>query len=159
PAVANVRQAEPSHAQQAADVRLDHRRLVLVGRLPERVAPEPEACVVDEDVDPAEVGDGALDEALGALAVGHVQVERVETVPVREQLDTAGADGHPRARIGESVRSGCPDPARGAGDDSRLVLERGHERGTLTRMRYWKRPSRSAVATACVRVRALSLSH
>ena len=123
PAVADVRQAEARQAQEAEDVRLDHRRLVLVGRLPERVAPEAEARVVDEDVDAAEVGDGALDEALGALPVGHVEVERVEAVPVREQLDAAGADGDPRAGLGERMRGGRPDPARGAGDDSRLVLE------------------------------------
>ena len=123
PSVADVRQAEPRQAQDAEHVRLDHRHLVLVGRLPERVAPEAEARVVDEDVDAAEVGDRALDEALGALAVPDVEVERVEAVPVREQLDAAGADGDTRAGLGKRMRNGRPDPARGAGDDSRLVLE------------------------------------
>ena len=123
PAVADVRQAEAGHPHQAEDVRLDHRRLVLVGRLPERVAPEAEARVVDEDVDAAEVGHGPLDEALGALAVGDVEVEGVEAVAVRELFDAARPDGDPGPGVRERMGRGRPDPARGAGDDSRLVLE------------------------------------
>jgi hypothetical protein len=122
-AVADVRQAEPGQAEHPEHVRLDHRRLVLVGRFPERLAAQAEPRIVDEDVDSAEVGHGALDETLGARLVRDVEVERVEAVPVREQLGAAGADGNTRASLGKRMRSGRPDPARGAGDDSRLVLE------------------------------------
>jgi hypothetical protein len=108
--VADVRQAEARQAQDAEHVRLDHRRLVLVGRVPEWLAPEAEARVVDEDVDAAEVGDGALDEALGALLVPDVEVERVEAVPVRELPDAAGADGNPRAGLGQRVCMAAPIP-------------------------------------------------
>jgi hypothetical protein len=122
-AVVDVRQAEAGHAQQAGHVRLDHGGLVLVGRVPERVAAQAEAGVVDEDVDPAEVGDGALDEALGALAVGDVEIEGVKAFAVGKLLDASRSDGDSGAGLRERVGGGCPDPARGAGDDSRLVLE------------------------------------
>jgi hypothetical protein len=123
PAVADVGHAEPRHPHQAEDVGVDHGRLVLLRRLPERVAPEAEAGVVDEDVDPAQVGHGPLDEALAALAVGDIEIEGVEPSSIGKLLDAAGADGDPRTGFSKRVGRGRPDPARGAGDDSRLVLE------------------------------------
>src|SRR4029450_702455 len=69
-AVADVRQAEPGQAEPPEYVRLDHGRLVLVGRLPERVAAQAESRIVDEDVDSAEVGYGALDEGLAGRLRG-----------------------------------------------------------------------------------------
>ena len=54
---ADVRQAKPRHAHEPADVRLEHRRLVLLGRLVERVAAEGEPGVVEEDVEAPELLD------------------------------------------------------------------------------------------------------
>ena len=126
-AVVDVRQAQAGHAQEAEDVRLDHSRLVLVRRLPERVAAEAEAGVVDQDVDPAEVGHGALDEALAALTIGHVEVEGVEPLGIPQDLDATGADCHARAGLREGMRSRRPDPARGARDDRGLAVQRGQD--------------------------------
>ena len=130
-AVADVRDAEPCHPQEAEDIGLDHGRLVLVRRIPERVAPEAEARVVDEDVDPAEVGHRTLDEALAALAVGDVEIEGVEPISIRKLLDAASADGDPCAGFCERMGGGCPDPARGARDDSGLAIQQARRR-TLT---------------------------
>ena len=66
-AVAEVRQAEARHPHQPGDVRRDHGRLVLFGRLVDRDAAERQARVVEEDVEPAELVHRAGDEALAAL--------------------------------------------------------------------------------------------
>ena len=66
PAVADVRQAEARHPHQPVDVRLDHPLLVVLARLPERVAADRAAGVVDEDVEPAERLDRRGDEPLRA---------------------------------------------------------------------------------------------
>ena len=126
PAVADVRDAEARHAHQAEDVRLDHRLLVLVGRLPERVASEAEAGVVDEDVEAAELGHGTLDEALGARAVGDVQLESDQPSAI-QLLDPARPNGDLRAGVGEHARGRRPDPARGARDDRRLAVQRSQD--------------------------------
>jgi hypothetical protein len=51
------------------DVRLEHGLLVLFAALPEWVAAETEARVVDEDVDRIEFADRELDEASATLGV------------------------------------------------------------------------------------------
>ena len=61
-----MRQAEPRHPHQAEHVRLDHLALVVLARLPDRVAPAREPGVVDEDVEAAELGDRRLDEPRAA---------------------------------------------------------------------------------------------
>ena len=68
-----VLDAEPRHAHQTEDVRLDHLTLVLLVRLPDRVAAPREAGVVDEDVQAAELGDGPRDELLARRRIGDVE--------------------------------------------------------------------------------------
>ena len=89
-AVADVRQAEARHPHHPVDVRLDHPLLVVLARLPERVAADRTAGVVDEDVQPAERLDRGLDERARAAGVG--DVELVREVPF-EAVDAPGPDG------------------------------------------------------------------
>ena len=120
-----MRQAETRYANQAVDVRLDLRLFVCFGRLPERVAAEAEAGVVDEDVQSAELADRDLDEPLAALPVGDVELELDLGFQL---LDATGAAGNADAL---SRKGGCgrgADAARGAGDDRGLSLEARHNR-------------------------------
>ncbi len=112
-----MRQAEARHAHQPEHVRLDHLPLVDVARLPDGVAAAREPGVVDEDVEPAEVGEGLLDEALAACRVGHVEV------PV-----AAGAGVHASPGLGERPRRRGADPARRTGDDRPPAVESRHRR-------------------------------
>ena len=125
-AVAQVRQAEAGHAHQPVHVGLQHGLLVLLAARVEGIAPKAKARVVDEDVEPAQLAHGLLDEALAARGVGHVELElelRLELIgPPRAARDR-------RARLGQGVRNGGADPARGAGDDRGLALEPSHEPG------------------------------
>ena len=72
--VGHVRKGQPRHAQHAVDVRVQD-RLVLDGRLPERVATEREAGVVEEDVDEPELRGRPADEGGCALLVRDVERE------------------------------------------------------------------------------------
>jgi hypothetical protein len=114
PAVAEVRQTEPRHPDQAVDVRLEHDLLVLLSRGVDRFPAEGEARVVEEDVETAELADGPFDERLAARPVGDVQL-------VREvRVDLSGpprAAGHCRARLAEGFHGGRADAARRARDD------------------------------------------
>src|SRR6266566_803751 len=129
PAVADVRQAEASHAHQAVDVRLEHRLLVLVASFPERVAAETEACVVDEDVESAELAERRLDEPFAALLVGDVELELDLGLQL---IDAARTAGYASALPGECGRGRRADAARGARDDRGLSLEARHNRRRLT---------------------------
>ena len=86
---------------------MQHGRLVVERRLPERIAAEREARVVVEDVDPAELGDGAADERGGALLVGHVERERDVGL---DPLDAARAadDRTPASRSFRTVAAPMP---------------------------------------------------
>src|SRR5438874_937282 len=122
-AVADVRQAEARHPDQAVDVRLEHRLLILLASLPKRVAAKAEAGVVDEDVESAEFADGGLDEPLAALPVRDVELEpdlglQLDDAP-RTACDASALPCERRRRRGA-------DAARGARDDRGLSLERGH---------------------------------
>ena len=108
---------------QAVHVRLDHRLLVLLARLRERVAAEAEAGVVDEDVEPAERSTAARRRSARS-SPGRVRRGRARRSGL-EPLDAARAAGDPRARLRERARGRRADPARGAGDDRRLALECG----------------------------------
>ena len=126
-AVAQVRERETRHADQPVHVRLEHRPLVGLGALVERVAAEREAGGVDERVEPAaESLHGLLDEALAARGIDDVELERDIGV---DPIGPAGAarDAHPLAA--ERGERGRADPARGAGDDRGLAVERSHGRG------------------------------
>src|SRR5436190_5936728 len=128
PAVADVRQAETRHPDQALDVRLQHGLLIFFGRLPKGVAPEAEAGVVDEDVKPAELADRGLDEPLAAFLVSNVELE----LDLRfELVDAAGAAGDASAFARERGRRRGADAARGARDDCCLSSEARHNRRRL----------------------------
>ena len=120
PAVTDVRQAEPRDAERAVDVRVQHRRLVLLGGLVERIAAECEPCVVVEDVDALELGDSPPDERGARLLVPHV--EREGDVGV-DTLDATRATDDPDARLAQLPHGRCADAARGAGDDRGLPGE------------------------------------
>jgi hypothetical protein len=72
-AVADVRETEAREAEDTVDVRVQHRRLVFLGRLPEGVAAQREARVVVEDVEPVERFHRPLDEGARALLVPRVE--------------------------------------------------------------------------------------
>ena len=91
--VAEVRQAEPRHPDQAVDVRLENGALVLLVALPERLPAERETGRVHQDVEAAELRERPVDEGGGALRVGDVERERHDAVP--ELLQPLGA---PRPR-------------------------------------------------------------
>ncbi len=84
------------------------------------IAPEGEAGVVDEDVEASERVDGSSDEALAALGVGDVELERdVRLQPV----DAPRAARDPDALGTQRPRDRRADPARSAGDDRGLAFE------------------------------------
>ena len=115
-----MREAEARHPYDPVDVRVQDGRLVLLVRLPERIAAEREPCVVEEDVDPAELRRRLPDERLRALAVGDVEREREVRV---DPLHAARASDHARSRLAELAHGRSADPARRARDDRRLALE------------------------------------
>ena len=87
-------------------------------RLPERVATEREAGVVEEDVDPAELGRRAPDERRAALLVGDVEREREVRV---DALDPARAADDANACLAQLPHGRGADAARRARDDRRLA--------------------------------------
>ncbi len=123
-----MREAQPRHAHQPEDVRLDHRPLVVLVDVLDRVAAEREPGVVDEDVDGAELLDHPLDEALGARAVAHVDVvdDVAGTAPL---ASVARAHADAGAVVFERARRGRADPARRARHDRRLAVEGRHGGG------------------------------
>src|SRR6476620_4489430 len=128
-AVADVRQAESCHPDQAVDVGLEHSLLVLFASLPEGVAAEPEAGVVDEDVESAELAERDVDELFAALPVRDVELELDLGLQLVDPPRTAGdASTLP----GECGRGRRADAARGARDDRGLSLEARHNRRRLT---------------------------
>jgi hypothetical protein len=129
-AVGQVRQAQPRHADQPVDVRLEQDLLVFLPALVEEVAAEGEAGVVDEDVQSLEALDRARHEAGRALRVRDVQLEGDEAVAeLPEPVEPARANGDGCSLAGERLRRGRTDAARGAGDDRLLALQRTHGRG------------------------------
>jgi hypothetical protein len=115
--VDQVREAEARHADQPVDVRIEDRSLVLLRRLLERIAAESEPCVVDEDVEAAELGGRALHERLAARGIRYVELERDVGV---DRVDAARSSGHARARLAEIAHCRSADPARRARDDRGL---------------------------------------
>ena len=115
--VADVWEAEPRHAEDAVDVRVQDGRLVLLVRLPERVAAEGEPGVVEEDVEPADLGDRPLDERHAALLVSRVELEREIGL---DPLDPPRTTDHVNACLAQLAHGRCSDSARGTGDNGRL---------------------------------------
>ena len=122
PPSTRCRNAEPRHAHQAEHVRLDHLALVLLVRFPDRIAAAREPRVVDEDVEAAELGDGARHELLARGAVGDVE----RAVP-------AGAGHDPCPRSGQRLRGRGTDAARPPGDDRPFALQIHHARNLAVR--------------------------
>ena len=90
------------------------------------------AGVVDEDVEPAELGDGAPDDLLGLAGVADVpaEAERPDAEPSGElrgcllaPLCPAAAEHEVGAELGERLRELQPEPARAAGDQGDLAGE------------------------------------
>ena len=119
-AVAQVRQDEAGHPDQAVHVRLQHDLLVGLARVVERVAAEREPGVVDEHVHAAELLHGRRDETFAAGRVGDVELERDVGV---HPFDAPRAARDARPLRPERPHDRGADPARGAGDDRRLALE------------------------------------
>ena len=122
----DVRQAEPRHAHEPVHVGLEDAALVLLGRVVERRAPEREARVVDEDVDPAaELLDRLGDEGRAARRIPDVELERDLRL---QPLDAPRAARDADAVLGELPRGRLPEAGRGAGDDRRPAgeVESGH---------------------------------
>ena len=119
-AVADVREAEPRHAHEPVDVRVEHRVLVLFARLGERSPAEREPGVVEEDVDASERLDGGRDEAFTALRIDDVELELDVGL---EPVDAPGAAGDANAGILQRARGRLPDSGRCARDDRRLAGE------------------------------------
>ncbi len=115
--VADVREREPRDPDRAVDVRVQDGRLVLRRRLGEWVAAEREPRVVVEDVDPAELLDGTIDERHAARLVG--DVERKRDVRL-DPLDAPSAPGDAHSGLAQLAHGRGAEAARGARDDSRL---------------------------------------
>ena len=85
------------------------------------------AGVVDGDVEPAEAGDGGINQALYVVLVTHVGgdefrlgAERAKLLGQRlAGLFVAAGDDDTRTLLGESERGGAADAGQGAGDRGR----------------------------------------
>ena len=99
---------------------MHHPLLVLGGRLGERCPPEREPGVVEEDVDPAELGDRGLDERDRAGLVGDVDLERDVGL---DALDPARATGDANSGLAQLSHRRSTDPGGRAGDDRRLAAQ------------------------------------
>src|SRR6266508_2566557 len=124
-----MRQAEPRHADQPVDVRLEHYPLVLLGAGVERIAAQCKPGGVDEDVDAAQLLRRFGHETLAALRVGDVELQRRDGR--RDPVDAARPADDAGTLAGKGLRGRRADPARRPGDDRRPSLQLWH-RATLT---------------------------
>src|SRR6266545_4186773 len=124
-----MRQAESRHADQPVDVRLEHGPLVLLAAGVERVAAQCKSGSVDENVDAAQLLRRFRDEALAALDVGDVELQRrdgrCDPIGTTRPADDAGA------LAGKGLRRRRAYPARRPGDDCRPSFQLWHG-ATLT---------------------------
>ena len=107
-------------AHEAHHVQLPHLLPLLVGDLGEARV-DREADVVDEDVEPAELADGGVDDACGRVRLGEVGAN-VELLPDSRRL-APPARRDARALGREQLGRLEADPAGRAGDETRLPLE------------------------------------
>ncbi len=90
-----------------------------------------DAGVVDQDVDPAELLDGGVDEVLAGGGIGDVGAHRDglatgafhQRLRLGQPVDPAGAERHVRAGLGERLREGDTESGRRAGHDRHLAVE------------------------------------
>ena len=109
--------------EQALQVEVDHPLPFLGGRVLDRPQ-EHHAGVVDDDVEPAQLVDRAVDGGDRLLLLGDVGLDRERGVPrsadlgrqALEPLEPAGGDRDLGAEGGELPRGRLADPAAGAGD-------------------------------------------
>ena len=95
--------------------------------------------VVDQDVEPAEVIEGGVEEGFDLLGIADVGLDGDGPAPGFFDggdggvgVVTAGTvvDDHACPGRGEGAGDGGPDAAGGAGDEGDFVLQAGHERGS-----------------------------
>ena len=87
-----------------------------------------------QQVEPAELGDGGVEQRDDRILVGDVELHRGGTAAVvGDGLGDAGgvvtdevAHHHRDAFLGEAHRGGCADAGSAPRDDSNLVLESSH---------------------------------
>src|SRR5690606_26418324 len=98
-----------------------------------------DAGVVDQDVERAELGPGALDRCGDRGRVTHVELDGQRPTTglghlgdhLLEALPAPTAPGHRRTVLGQAVREAAPQPAAGAGHQRHLALEQLAHRGLL----------------------------
>ena len=118
------------HPVAAVEVDVDHLAEV-VGRLLGRGDGRPDAGVVDQHVDAAQVLHRLVDERLAAVGVRDVRAHGDgapaggldELARVLELLDAAGAEGDVRAGLGEGLGERDAEAGRGPGDDGDFSFE------------------------------------
>jgi hypothetical protein len=102
------------------------------GRLLDEAAPEPCACVVDEDADAIVVAQPRLDDGqlVEVRQVGgrHVDCDAGLAAQLRGQrIETCGIAGHQnevRAAAGKTIGIGCADAGGGAGNEDYRFVHR-----------------------------------
>jgi hypothetical protein len=112
--------------EQPLEVELDHSIPLLDGGVDDR-AEQHHAGVVDHDVEPTELLDGALDSGLRLLAIGDVGLDGQATDLGRERVQpvlAARDDSHRRALCRERARGRLADPAARARDERDRVGRR-----------------------------------
>ena len=120
-------------AQDAEDVGLELAPVVVEVEVGE-AAGHPEPRVGDDDVEPAELGDGGRDRLFEVAVAGHVARDRERARPGagefvgerRDPVDAAREQGHRRPLPGELAGERRPDPGRSAGDERHLSGETRH---------------------------------
>jgi hypothetical protein len=124
-----MRQSCVRTVQQAFDIDAQHAVPLIDGRVDDR--PEQHhARVVDEDVEPSELGNGLLDGPARPGLFGEVGVddEALSAADLRcellEPVAAAGGDRHARAVRGKGAGGCSSDPGARPRDESDGVLER-----------------------------------
>jgi small subunit ribosomal protein S12 len=126
--------------EERVHVERDH-PVPLLRRRADHRAEQHHARVVDERVEPAELGDGPLHRVDRLLLVGHVDLERDRPAAVGldrrdqrvEPVPAPRGDRHGGAPGGERPRRRLADPAARARDEGRRSVQcLGHAHGTTT---------------------------
>ena len=131
---------DAGHAGAAEDVRLEHLQLVRLVRVLDGRAPESEAGVVDQDVQPAKPG-RLGNELLTTFAVGDVQWAEVMAVSGKprgqllEPFDPARTEGELGARLRERNGVAAPMPLEAPVTTAVLPSSSGTCAGAYLRVR------------------------
>ena len=125
-----VRERRLGDVEEAFEVEVDHPLPLLDRRVLGR-AEQHHPGVVDDGVEAAELGDGALDQRLGLGAVGDVGLDRQRATAgvadlgdqLLQPVDPAGRHRDRRAFAREPLRGRLADAAGGAGDEGHGSVE------------------------------------